>query len=284
MPTVSYSTAGLGNLNVESALDVIADAGFRSAELLGQRPHVEIPPTGRALAAFRARLEERGLSDCSVHAPMGDTAPGLIDEAQRVAKCQGLAGVIRFCGAIGGTYVVMHPVPNPQFVDDPGHPDVPARMRDAVRRSLDTLIPVAVECGVRILFENLPYKAAFPFLCARELRDLVEDYPPDCLGILIDTGHAWTSKLDPAYEILESGPRLQGTHLQDVDHDNPADNHWVPTSGGLNWEEIRAALATVRYQGAWTFEPAGRRGDERPEDLVRLTHEVAAAWNLFPVC
>ncbi|MBT4499199.1 MAG: sugar phosphate isomerase/epimerase, partial [Gemmatimonadetes bacterium] len=91
-------------------------------------------------------------------------------------------------------------------------------------------------------------------------------------------GHAWTSGNDPAEEIRIAGSRLWGTHLQDVDADSPQDNHWVPTHGGLNWASIRDALSSVDYAGSWTFEVIVPRHGEGPDELARLTRQVASAW------
>ena len=112
-----------------------------------------------------------------------------------------------------------------------------------------------------------------------ELRTLVDPYPEDAVGLVVDTGHAWTSGDDPASEIRTAGSRLWGTHLQDVDGQDPQDNHWIPGHGGLNWEEIRAALDTV-YVGLWTFEVIVPRNDETPHELARITREVAAEWGV----
>ena len=88
---------------------------------------------------------------------------------------------------------------------------------EATRRSLDELVPVANTTGVRMLLENLPYACHYPFLVMGELRPLVDAYPEAAVGLVVDTGHAWTSGNDPAAEIRTAGSRLWGTHLQDVD-------------------------------------------------------------------
>ncbi len=85
-------------------------------------------------------------------------------------------------------------------------------------------------------------------------------------------------KIDPVEEIRLAGCRLEGTHLQDVDYDDPQDDHWVPTQGGLDWEAIRSALAQINYGGAWTFEPVHGRHGETPTELARICRSVAAAW------
>ena len=138
-----------------------------------------------------------------------------------------------------------------------------------------------------MLLENLPYnhdiKAAtggdYPLISMRELSTFVEAYPPDQVALVIDTGHAWTDRHDPVAEIEAAGDRLWGTHLQDVDAEEPNDNHWVPTYGGLDWPAICAALRRIEYPGAWTFEVINGRKGESPDELARQTHAVASSWN-----
>ncbi len=278
MKAVGYSTLGFPDRDVEAALDAVVAAGFTHTEILGQEPHLTVTPKGRALADFRSRLEARGFRGWTVHAPLRRNVLGPPDEGWRREKVEVLADYVRFSGAIGASDVVIHPVPNPIFVPNPDDPEHPGVMRGAARRSLDDLVPIALSAGVRILLENLPYECNYPFLDMKELRPLVDEYPTDALGLVIDTGHAWTLGNDPADEILTAGPRLWGTHLQDVDYNDPQDNHWPPSHGGLDWDAIRAALAEVDYAGTWTFEISHGRNEETPEELARITHDVATGW------
>ena len=85
---------------------------------------------------------------------------------------------------------------------------------------------------------------------------------------------------DPVAEIELAGDRLWGTHLQDVDRDEPNDNHWVPTQGGLDWPAICAALERVGYAGVWTFEVFDGLKGESQEELASQTRAVASAWGL----
>ena len=276
MVDISYSTAGFMDLDVHAALDAIAAAAFDHAEISAHQ--VAPPLAGDALLGFRSRLEERGIAAGTVHAPMRRNVLGAPEEGWRAEQVQVLASYLRFAGAIGAAGVVIHPVPNPIFVTDPERPELPGLIAAATRRSLDELVEVAAEAGVCILLENLPYACSYPFLNMSELRPLVDGYPAEALGLVVDTGHAWTRGCDPVEEILVAGSRLRGTHLQDVDGEDPQDNHWVPGQGDLDWDGIRAALSEVGYTRVWTFEAiVGRRG-ESPDDLARLTRKVADEW------
>ena len=280
MSNISYSTLGFVDREVEAALDGVAAAGFSQTEILGQEPHLAVPPKGKALTDFRARLADRGLRARTVHAPLTRNVLGAPDETWRREVVEILASYLRLAAGLESTEVIIHPVPNPIFVPEGDHPEVARRIADAVPRSLDQLVPVARQEGVRILLENLPYSCGYPYLAMQELRALVDGYPEEQLGLVIDTGHAWTMKRDPSLEIKFAGSRLQGTHLQDVDYDQPNDNHWAPTQGGLDWSAIRKALASVGYSGPWTFEVARGTQGETPEQLARLTRQVARSWGL----
>jgi len=281
MPRVGYSTVGFVDREVEPALDIIAAAGYQQVEILCQDPHVAPLPQGDELSAFRSRLDARGFTDVTLHAPMGRMSPGAPDDAWRQEVVAILADHVRFAGEIEASAVVMHPVPNGRFVAEPDAPDVPGRMDAAARRSLDELVPLAEDAGTRILLENLPYTCAFPLLTMKALRPLVDAYPMEALGLVIDTGHAGTVRLDAAEEIRAAGERLWGTHLQDIDGDEPNDQHWVPGQGALDWDAIRAAMAEVDYRGAWTFEVINGRDGESKDDLPRMCRQVAEAWGLL---
>ena len=278
MSDISYSTLGLSDRDLASALDAIADAGFSGVEILGQAPHLEEPPQGQALVEFQRRLESRGFQSWTVHAPAKRNVPGAPDESWRQQIIPLLRQYVRFSGAVGSRGLVVHPVPNPIFVSDPHDSSLPERMQQAVRRSLDELVPEASAAGTRILLENLPYDCEYPLLSMRELRPLVEEYPAEQVALVIDTGHAWTIGNEPVDEIRAAGDRLRGTHLQDVDRDTPNDDHWIPTHGGLDWDAIRKALVEIGYTDNWTFETAQGRHGESPDQLVKQTRQVATTW------
>jgi len=278
MPDFSYGTTGFEDRDLEAALDAIVAAGFNNAEILGQAPHLSEPPIGAKLTAFCKRLDARGICARTVHAPLKTHMLGAPEENWRRDNVAVFSGYLRFAGAVGASDVIIHTTPNPNTLVIAEDPRVPGRIRDAVRRSLDELIPVAGEAGTRILVENLPFRCSFPFMSMSELRPLVEDYSAAQLGLVIDTGHAWTAGLDPADEIRLAGPRLSGTHLQDVDGTAPNDQHWAPTQGDLDWGAILTALRDVQYTGPWTFEVCNPRHGETQDELACLVREVANQW------
>jgi sugar phosphate isomerase/epimerase len=286
--TASFATGGLGE-----TLDAIAEAGFASIELFGAGASFAewqtypgdkppSPPTVRAAADFRRQIEKRGLRADTVHAPLRKMVLGAPSEEWRKENVVALGGYLRFAGEIGAQGVVIHGIPNPMFLPpDRPLPELIEPMVRAMKRSVEELIPVAAEARVRMLLENLPYQRGlnveYPLIRMSQLRPFVEEFPPDQVGLVVDTGHSWTNGDEPVADIRIAGDRLWGTHLQDVPRANPTDNHWMPTRGELDWPGICAELRRIGYRGAWTFE-AGVREGENAADLARRSRAVAESW------
>lgn len=282
MPAASYSTVGFRDRDVEQALDAIAAAGFRNTEVFGQAPHLGDPPTGQGVIEFRRRLDQRGVEVSAVHAPFRSDVQLVLASATEDLRRQTvttLTRYLRFSGEVGAPRMVVHPSGNSQKYEDADDPAMPARLIDRTRRSLEELVPIAADAEVRMLLENLTSRDRISATMA-DLRPIVDEFPADQVGLVIDTGHAWTLGLDPAEQIRIAGDRLGGTHLQDVPLDEPKDNHWVPTRGGLDWDAIRAALAQVNYSGAWTFEVHRSPDDQTREQLAQQTRQIATQWGL----
>lgn len=280
MDDTSYSTGGLQDRRLEAALETIATAGFPQAELSGHDPHIADPPTGQALAEFRGMVEASGVRARTVHAPAAKTVLGTTNEDWRRQALATLEPYIQFAGAIEATAIVIHPVPNPMFVPNADDPEVPQLIQDGVRHSLDRLIPVAEAAGIRITLENLPYRVEYPLRTMEELRPLVDDYPDDRVGLIIDIGHVGVLRMDPASEVHAAGDRLWGTHIHDVDFSILDGDHRAPTRGGFDWDPIIQALHDIDYPGPWTFESSVATGDDTKDDVLRITREAATQWGL----
>ncbi len=295
MARTSYSTSGFKDHQLAPTLDAIAAAGFRCVEY-SIDSHASEDRPGRFATEAGRQLERCGLSATTVHGPARTNVLGAPTEEWRKEKVGVLADALRFSGQIGAAGMVIHGIPNPMFLpQDQEMRSLYQPMVAAMKRSVEELIPVAAETGVRLLLENLPYNrdlepfdgpgsigggGDYPLMKIAELRAFIEEFPPDQVGLVVDTGHAWTEGTDPVSEIMAAGDRLWATHLQDVDADQPADNHWVPTQGGLKWDQILAALKNIDYRGAYTFEVINSRHGETPERLAQLAWEVARKWGL----
>jgi sugar phosphate isomerase/epimerase len=138
----------------------------------------------------------------------------------------------------------------------PGH--TLEQYRDAVRRSLEELLPVAEKLGVTIALENL-YK---PLNLPDDLVGFVEEFRSDRLGLCFDAGHAnilarggeypdgtaysscasmGTVPVWDARALDKMLPYVVSCHL----HDNRIrrDDHDLPGTGTVDWQTVLEKLS-----------------------------------------
>ena len=173
---------------------------------------------------------------------------------------------------------IIHPIPNPIFVPDPDNPNNPTIMEKAVTRSLDYLIPIAEKYGVRMNLENLPYHCNYPYRSMKELRLLVDKYPANQLGLILDTGHVGVMGNEIVEEIKSAGDRLKGTHLHDVTGNQDGDDHKGPNRGVLKWDDMLETLIEINYSGPYTFETIVTKENDSEEELALFTRTFAQSW------
>ncbi len=124
---------------------------------------------------------------------------------------------------------------------------------EALRRSLDRLVPRFEKAGVALCLENLPSWEAVP--SEAEIARLVADYPVSALAHWHDLGHGqvrqnlgWST--DHAAVAAHLLPITRGIHIHDVR--GLADDHQVPGAGVIDFTRFAfyGTAAVIRV-----FEP-----------------------------
>ena len=139
------------------------------------------------------------------------------------------------------------------------YPDYPLEVQfDAVKRSLEELLPYAEKLGITICIENIWFQINTP----ERLLALKELFPTDALGFCYDSGHAnlmkngknfaesspikaWGEKT-PAWDdcILEKMlPHIVNCHLHD--NNGASDQHINPGDGSVDWAHIMPLLKSA---------------------------------------
>jgi len=149
-----------------------------------------------------------------------------------------------------------------------------ARHLDALRASIDALLPLLRNAKVRLAFENLPSWESIP--TEAEMEALLKQFDCPHLGYWHDLGHGqvrqnlgfsthrhWLEKL---------GPWLAGIHIHDVAP--PADDHLMPPAGTLNFSSFRPLL---KEGIPLVVEPVPGTPVDRIREGCRLIEE---AWQL----
>ncbi len=276
MDDISSSTSAFMDRGLEAAFDAIGEAGFPQAEILASNRHMETP-VEQEFPRLRRILETHSVLGRTMHAPAGRSTLAAMDANWRKQSVGVLTGYVRLAGALRLTELVIHPISDRDLSPYANDPGLSQLMREAIQRSLDDLIPAIEESAVRITLENLPYPG-LPFNSMRELRPLVDAYPKEAVGLIIDLGHVARLDLDPVDEIRAAGRRLYGTHIHDLNVVAGHTDHHSPTLGYHDWDAIRQAFAEVGYMGPWTSEATKASQGESPEELAREVKDWMTSW------
>jgi len=224
---LGVSTWSLLNIDLNSAVRAIGDAGFEYIELWGEVPH-----------AYHDWADKKRLKDTlstydmilTLHAPFTGLNLASPFEPVKGAVAKTLTDFVRFAVQLDASIVTFHPggVYNQALV---------AESSQNASRMLRGLVK---ECGGRlaIAIENQgTSKSKYEFPLASTL---------DALGLLLeevegvrftlDTGHAHVSGLDPMALAERFGPRLAEIHL----HDNAggSDDHLIPGEGTASLQKL----------------------------------------------
>jgi len=108
--------------------------------------------------------------------------------------------------------------------------------------------------GIKIAIENMGEKH-IPYHKAEELLDLIEKIGSEYIGICLDTSHANMSKVNIPEFIKLAGKKLIATHISDNLGEH--DDHLLPFSGTIKWEEVIDVFNKIGYSGIFNFEIPG---------------------------
>jgi sugar phosphate isomerase/epimerase len=232
----------------------IAAHGFECVEVFATRTHFDYHD-GAAVRALAEWLEDSRLVLNSVHAPIyasltngvwGESfSNALVDEAQRQRAVNEAEAALAVALTIPYRHLVVHlGVPNS------AKPAPSDNVRDAARRSIQTMLEMAHKVGVKLAVEVIPNPLSSP----EALVSLIEnDLDGADVGICMDVGHAFMMG-DLADAIETAAEYLVTTHLHD--NNGKSDDHLAPGQGKIDWPAALVSLQKIGYEGVWMFEVA----------------------------
>lgn len=145
------------------------------------------------------------------------------------------------------------------------------RYLDALRNSLDDLLPEFESLGLKLGLENLPTFDAIP--TEPEMMQLLDEFDSPSLGYWHDLGHgqvrANLGYLHHASLARRLAPHIVGMHLHDVVP--PAGDHVMPPLGKTDFRSL-AFLADLAVPAV--FEPAPGTPAEQIRDAIAYMRDV----------
>ena len=262
------------------AIELIAKAGFDAWDLsmfdMAQldRSTMSIKDSDHPLhnsnyAAFVKELKQIGL-DCGIvcnqsHAPFPSMGKEMMYYLKRAIECTAIAG---------GEICIIHPDNN--------------KCAEENAEMYFELLPFAKEYGIKIATENMwnwdkEKSEAKSAACSRHddfakhLQAVNDPYFVACL----DIGHAAMQGLDTSIKemVLALSDKLQSLHIHD--NDLRHDNHQIPFSMNIDFDEMLYSLAQVDYKGYFTLEADSYLKDFNSENLFEGIKDLAASAKLL---
>jgi len=241
---------------IETVLQPIADAGFRTIEIATARDHLDLSNPAR-LHELAHVAREMGLAVPSLHAPFGHDID--LTDPDPAFRQQSLDMLTRAADALqifGGRLYVIHP-------GGEDHNWVWER-ESRLARSLEGLTTLWQRCRERGL--DLVVETPLPHLLGGQpddLEGLLHLLPREGTGVCIDTSH--TSLGGFLFEVMDRfASRL--VHVQASDNRGHTDDHLPPGDGIIDWAKVQSKLAAIGYQGIFLLELTG--GGEVREDVA----------------
>jgi sugar phosphate isomerase/epimerase len=232
----------------------IAAHGFDCVELFATRTHFDYHD-GAAVRALAEWLEDSRLVLKSVHAPIhaslingiwGETFSNAVPaESERQRAVNEAQAALAVALTIPYRHLVVH-----LGVPDTAKGGRADNVRDAARRSLQSIFEMADKVGVKVAIEVIPNSLSNP----ETLVSLIEnDLDGADVGICMDVGHAFIMG-DLGDAIETAAEYVVTTHLHD--NNGKADDHLAPGQGKIDWPAALVSLQKIGYEGVWMFEVA----------------------------
>jgi sugar phosphate isomerase/epimerase len=230
----------------------IAGHGFETVEVFATRAHFDYHDL-HAVGQLAEWLSDLGLSFHSMHAPIVDAIRGgkwvgsysiaSGDETRRKAAVAEIAATLKVASLAPFTYLVVHlGIPDGQAASNNDN------QPDAARRSVEEIVALAGEAGVRVALEVMPNKLSSASTICHMIEEQLEGLD---VGICLDYGHAnLMGDVSDAIEAVSG--HLWTTHVHD--NDGRKDDHRVPFAGRIDWDAAIMETQKIGYDGVLMFE------------------------------
>ncbi len=246
-----YSTNAFVKYSLIRSLEMIAELGFKGAEIMCDHPHLYPPDTdAQEMTRIRRALERLELTVTNLNSftlfAVGDThLPSWIEEAEerRRIRIRHTLDCLETAKALGCANISV----------PPGGPlgTMPrTRAFTHFHHGLEQVIPRAEELGIRLLIEPEP-----DLLIERtsEFKPFIRDIRSDMVGLNFDIGHFFCAGEDPAAAFEELFQWVGHVHIEDI-ADSRAHNHLIPGLGAIDFAAVFRAMERTGYDGHISLE------------------------------
>jgi len=241
--------------SVERTIQIVAELGFKGIELSGVRPHINPEDyTKDDLKRLRSLLDSEGLKVVGLHTDDGSPHTStLVHENERARRWK--INHLKTCAEVASQLGAGLVTTTAGYSWTIGTPKEKAWQW--VKQGLQEASKSCADYGVVIALEPCPGTVVID---SRDGIKMLDDVSSDNVRLLLDTGHAMISFHNtwkesgphPVDAILESKKYLAYVHADD--NNGMLDEHLVPGTGVIDFEDVVKALRQIGYEGYVSFE------------------------------
>ncbi len=225
---LSFSTRGWKGLGWDELVSITKEMHFQGFELYSLQKEKDFFERGGQLHPYTVAAAVRELRDKRIEIPCLDTALELTDKESY--------GTLVWLMDMAASMHVQYVSAVVQEDDE-----------DAAREQIRTLIPEAKKNGVILLI-----KTTGVYSDTARLRDLLDGFADDSLGVLWDMHHPYYDFKETADTTIKNlGAYVKHVHLRDSNEDG---SYTVIGEGTLPIAEMLMALSSIDYDGYISLE------------------------------
>ena len=240
---------GLAGTNpIEAAVQAVKGAGFEGIELsIGDAGVLHIESSEADCQAIRQQVDAGGLAlqtaACGLSWGLNPTSN---EPSVRAAAIDAHRKALQRAGWLGCQAMLMVP----GVVTSPIAPDECVRYDHAVARvqeAVEALLPTAEESGVDLCLENVWNGL---FLSPLELRDFVDQFSSQRIGVYLDVGNLLRYHQYPPHWIELLGERIKRVHIKEFNETFGFVGGYMFSdlmNGQVPWAATMQALRDVGY-------------------------------------
>ncbi|MBR7184290.1 MAG: sugar phosphate isomerase/epimerase [Clostridia bacterium] len=287
---ISVQSGGLvSNVGPEAGYRMIREAGFTAIDWnidssLNRAGMKKLPlenlciferPLDEVMAYFADQLthiRKNGLTITQAHAPF---PAYMLERPETLDYSIGLyRRCIELCDAVGCQNLIVHSI---SFYGS-DYTNTPESIKALNYRLYGSLIDVLTKTNVTVCLENLFTSSpkgllegacSNPYEAVEYIDTLNEMAGKPCFGLCLDTGHLNLLRKDFRVYVPILGQRIKALHIHD--NNGLADQHLLPYTGTVNWNDFCQSLHDIGYAGNLSFETFAQvRPDRLNRELIPL--------------
>lgn len=242
---------------IDKAIEMIAAAGFDALDYSAFNMKNDAnDPLNKSdyidyAKSLRAKAESCGIRFVQAHAPFASSST---DESYNVEIKEKIIRCMEACAVMGVEIIVVHPKQHLPYMTNV------EKLFDENMDFYGDLVVYAEKFGIKVACENMfqydeKRRIMRDSTCAspQEFCKYIDTVNSPYLTGCLDIGHCGLCGREPQDLIRYMGAdRIGCLHIHDNDY--MTDNHTLPCTRNLNWNEICKSLAEIGYKGNFTYE------------------------------